>query len=199
MAANPMGGFWARLTPRERIYLLVLVLVFFTMGTIVLMYLRGNAIRDAENQITEIRAALDQVYTRGAVYKEKLEQKKKREASLSSKTLAFAPLIEDASKVSEEIKPTNEEEIKAQELGNGLVKRAYKFNLRGVTLQDLVKFIVKLESKPGHVILTESLYVRSPSTSEDRLNADVQIATWERREEEAAEGDEESKEEEEED
>jgi hypothetical protein len=187
MAANPMGGFWARLTPRERMYILVLVVVFFTMGTIVLLYMRGNAIRAAEQEITDIRAALDQVYTRGAVYKEKLEEKKKREASLSAKPLSFAPLVEEASKVAEDIKPSSEEEVPMQDLGNGLVKRAYKFNLRGVTLQDLVKFIVKLESKPGHVIVTESLYVRSPSTSEDRLNADIQIATWERRVEEAPE------------
>ena len=183
-AAAPGSGFWSRLTPRERMYLLALVVVFFTMGTIVLLYLRGNAIRDAEQEISDIRAALDQVYTRGAVYKEKLAEKKKREASLSSKQLAFAPLVEDASKVAEGIKPTNEEEIAAQEIGNGLVKRSYKFNVRGVTLTDLVKFLVKLESKAGHVILTESLYIRSPSTSEDRLNADIQIATWERREEE---------------
>lgn len=189
-ATAPVGGFWSRLTPRERMYLLALVVVFFTMGTIVLLYLRGNAIRDAEQQISETRTALDQVYTRGAVYKEKLAEKKKREASLSSKQLSFAPLVEDASKVAEDIKPTNEEEIAAQEIGNGLVKRSYKFNLRGVTLTDLVKFLVKLESKTGHVILTESLYVRSPSTSEDRLNADIQIATWERREQEK---DEESK------
>jgi hypothetical protein len=189
MAKIPAGGFWARLTPRERVYILVLVLTFFVMGTLVLVYMRGNAIRRAEEEITTIKQALDQVYTRGAVYEQRLAEKKKRESTLSTKTLLFGTLVEDASKVSENISVSNEEELPLLELSAGLVKRSYKFSLRAVSLEDLVKFIVRIESKPGHVILTENLLIRSPSDSEDRLNADVTIATWERRVQEEEEGD----------
>jgi hypothetical protein len=190
MAKNPVGGFWARLTPRERIYILVLVLTFFVMGTAVLVYMRGNAIRRAEDEITAVKQALDQVYTRGSVYEQRLEEKKKRESTLSTKTLAFGTLVEEASKVSDQVSVSSEEELPAIELSEGLVKRSYKFSLRAVTLEDLVKFLVRVESKPGHVILTENLLIRSPSRSEDRLNADITIATYERRvAEEPEEGD----------
>lgn len=181
MAKNPVGGFWARLTPSERVYILVLVLTFFVMGTLVLVYMRGNAIRRAEEEITGIKQALDQVYTRGAVYEQRLAEKKKRESTLSTKTLLFGTLVEDASRGLENVSVSNEEELPLLELSAGLVKRSYKFSLRAVSLEDLVKFIVKVESKPGHVILTENLLIRSPSDSEDRLNADITIATWERR------------------
>lgn len=183
MASNPMGGFWSRLTPRERTYILVLVLVFFMMGTLVLLYMRDKALRETEGEITDLRAALDQVYTKGAVYKERLEQKKEREAKISDESLFFSTLLEEASSVAENIQANNQEELSAQDLGGGLIKRSYKFNLRSVTLEDLVKFLTKIESKAGHIIITESLLIRSPSNSEDRLNADVTISTWERRSE----------------
>lgn len=194
MAKNPVGGFWARLTPRERVYILVLVLTFFVMGTAVLVYMRGNAILRAEDEITAVKQALDQVYTRGSVYEQRLEEKKKRESTLSTKTLAFGTLVEEASKVSDAVSVSSEEELPAIELSDGLVKRSYKFSLRAVSLEDLVKFLVRVESKPGHVILTENLLIRSPSRSEDRLNADVTIATYERRVVEEEEGSEDGEE-----
>jgi hypothetical protein len=94
--------------------------------------------------------------------------------------------------VAETVQVSNSEEIPALELGGGLLKRSFKFQLRSVTLEDLVKFLTKVESKPGHIVVTEGLLIRSPSNAEDRLNVDVTIATWERRgQAEAVEGGEE--------
>lgn len=182
MAKNPMGGgFMDRLTPRERTYVMVLVLVFFVMGTLVLLYLRGNALRDIERDIEATRQALDTVHTRGAVYKQRLEEKKEREAKISDQPLLFSTLVEEAATVAETVQVSNEEEIPTLELGAGLLKRSFKFQLRSVTLEDLVKFLTKVESKLGHIVVTEGLLIRSPSNAEDRLNVDVTIATWERR------------------
>jgi hypothetical protein len=175
------GGFMDRLTPRERTYIMVLILVFFLMGTLVLLYMRDKALRDIERDITATRQALDTVYTRGAIYKEKLEQKKQREAKLSDQPLLFSTLVEEAAAVAETVQVSNSEEIPALELGSGLLKRGFKFSLRSVTLEDLVKFLTKVESKAGHVVMTEGLLIRSPSNAEDRLNVEVTIATWERR------------------
>ncbi len=183
---NIGGGFMDRLTPRERTYVMVLVLVFFLMGMLVLLYLRDNALRAIERDITATRLALDTVHTRGAVYKERLEEKKEREAKISDQALLFSTLVEEAATVAETVQPTNEEEIPALELGTGLIKRSFKFQLRSVTLEDLVKFLTKVESKPGHIVVTEGLLIRSPSNAEDRLNVDVTIATWERRGQAAA-------------
>lgn len=175
------GGFMDRLTPRERTYIMVLVLVFFLMGTLVLLYMRDGALRGIERDITATRLAIDTVHTRGAVYKEKLEQKKEREAKLSDQPLLFSTLVEEAATVAETVQPSNSEEVPPLELEAGVLKRSFKFQLRSVTLEDLVKFLTKVESKPGHIVLTEGLLIRSPSNAEDRLNVDVTIATWERR------------------
>lgn len=179
MARN--GGFMDRLTPRERTYVMVLVLVFFVMGTLVLLYLRDKALRDIERDVTTTRQALDTVHTRGAVYKQRLEEKKEREAKISDQELLFSTLVEEAAAVAESVQVSNSEEIPALDLGGGLIKRSFKFQLRSVTLEDLVKFLTKVESKQGHIVVTEGLLVRSPSDAEDRLNVDVTIATWERR------------------
>jgi hypothetical protein len=182
MAKSSMGnGFMDRLTPRERTYIMVLVLVFFLMGTLVLLYLRDKALRDIERDITATRQALDTVHTRGAVYKQRLEEKKEREAKISDQELLFSTLVEEAATVAETVQVSNSEELAALELGEGLLRRSFKFQLRSVTLEDLVKFLTKVESKPGHIVVTEGLLIRSPSNAEDRLNVDVTIATWERR------------------
>jgi hypothetical protein len=181
MASNPFRSFWERLTPRERTMLLSLVLVFFVMGTIVLLFLRGNALRESKNEIEQIRRALDQVYTRGAVYQERLAAKRARESKISSNRVLFATLLEEAQAGVENVAVSNEEELPIVDLGDGLVKRTFKFDLRSVTLEDLTKFLSSIEGKRGHIILTEQLLIRSPSASENRLNVDVTIATWERR------------------
>jgi hypothetical protein len=182
MAKGSMGGgFMDRLTPRERTYIMVLVLVFFLMGTLVLLYLRDKTLRGIEGDITATRQAIDTVHTRGAVYKQRLEEKKEREAKISDQELLFSTLVEEAAAVAETVQVSNSEEIPALELGEGLLKRSFKFQLRSVTLEDLVKFLTKVESKPGHIVVTEGLLIRSPSNAEDRLNVDVTIATWERR------------------
>lgn len=190
-APKPMGGFWARMTPRERNLVLALVLVFFGMGTIVLFYLRGNALRKTEQKIFDLTTALDVVYTRGTVYKEKLEQKKEREKSISTESVLWASLVEDAARVAEGIEVTSEEELGAQALEGGLLKRSYKFKLNNITLDALTKFLTKVETEPGKIIITEKLTIRSHNDKEDRLQVDVTLATWEREKNETdAEGDE---------
>lgn len=174
------GGFWAGLTPRERVYMLLLVMTFFVMGTLVLLYFRGNALKQTEQEIAKVRAALTDLDTRGAVYKAKIEQKKAREGAISTECAQFASLLEEARLQVEGFKPTNEEEQPSLEIGGGLTKCAYKFDAKEVTLEQLTKLLTFLEGQPGTVISTESLVVRSISSSEDRLNADITLVTYRR-------------------
>lgn len=178
--ATAGGGFLERLTPRERTYILSLVLVFFVMGTLVLVYLRDGALRKTEKEIADIRLALDAMHTRGAVYKSKLEQKKQREAAISSESVQFASLLDEARTIVEGVSITNEEEQPPMPLGDGLVKRTYDLDVRNITLEDLIKLLTFIENKPGHIIVTENLLIRAPSATEDRLTADVTLVTYER-------------------
>jgi hypothetical protein len=185
---TPGGGFMERLTPRERTYILSLVLVFFVMGTLVLVYLRDGALRKTEKEIADIRLALDAMHTRGAVYKSKLEQKKQREAAISSESVQFASLLDEARTIVEGVSITNEEEQPPLPLGDGLVKRSYDLDVRNITLEDLIKLLTFIESRPGHIIVTENLLVRGASATEDRLTADVTLVTYERTAPEPIEG-----------
>ena len=180
VTAKPMGGFWTRMTPRERNLVLVLILVFFGMGTAVLFYLRGNALRKTEQKIFNLKTALDTVYTRGTVYKEGLAAKKEREKSISTEGVQWALLVEAAVRVTEGIEVTSEEELGAQALDDGLLKRSYKFKLNNITLDALTKFLTKVETEPGKIIVTEKLTIRSHNDKENRLQVDVTLATWER-------------------
>lgn len=181
MSARGGGSrFWDRLNPRERTLVMALVLVFFLMGTAVLFFLRASHLGGMEQEIGETRRALDLVYTRGATFKEQLRKKQERESKISSDSLQFATLIETATGKVEELAVTNQEEQPSVELGGGLKRRSIEFDLRSVTLDALTKFLATLESEPGHVIFTQRLLLRSPSASEDRLNADVELVTWER-------------------
>lgn len=178
--ANPMGGFWARMTPRERNLILVLILTAFGMGTAVLFYLRSGSLSDTEQEITRLQQALETTYTRGTIYKTRLEEKKAREKSISAEPVLWASLVEDAARVGEGIEVAQQEELGAVPLGDGLLKRTYKFGLANITLENLMKFLTKIESEPGKIILTEQLRVRSHDRTQDRLQVDVVLATWER-------------------
>jgi hypothetical protein len=151
------------------------------MGTVLLFFLRIGTLRDARNEIDAYKLALQSVYTRGSVYEERLLAKKKRESNIATDEIQFLTLVEEAQAKIEGLTLSDQEEEPPDDLGNGLIKRTFKFRLRSVSLEDAIKFLTDIESQPRRIILTEQLIIRSPSATEDRLNLDVTIATWERR------------------
>lgn len=174
------GGFMSRLQPRERALLGVLLIVFFVCATGVLFYMRGISIAEKQAAIDELRRGLDLVYTKGTVYDLKKKEKAQREARIANTSpIIFSTLIEDMSKTLVTGTIRGEEEKASVELGNGLVKRIYGFEVRGVPLEELLTFLTKLEQQPGHILVVERLGIKSPSAEEDRLNVEVELATWE--------------------
>ncbi len=177
-------GFWEKLQPRERILVMALVAVFFVMGTAVLLFLRHQKLTKIEQAIDDLREGLDLVRSFGPGYQQKLAAKDEQVSKISSEPLLFSTLIEEAEAVAE-VKTSNQAEKPPVEIVPGLRKRTVEFDLRSVSLAQLTKFLSTLESKEGHVVMTQDLMIRSPSTSEDRLNVDVVLATWERYDETA--------------
>ena len=175
-------GFWDKLQPRERVLVMALIAVFFVMATAVLLILRSRKITELDEEIAELRDGVEQVRAYGPMYEQKLAAKDEEANKISAEPLLFSTLIEEAEAVAE-VKASNQAEKPPIELAPGLRKRTVEFDLRSVTLAQLTKFLSTVESKDGHVIMTGSLTIRSPSTSEDRLNVDVVLATWERVEE----------------
>ncbi len=177
--AGRIAGAWSRLTARERMLVLVLGLVFISMASIVLFVLRSTRLDHRRDEITEIKQALDQLHTKGMVYRERLKRKQQRESTIATEPLLFSTLLEEASMLSE-VQIPRQEEMPSTDLGVGLYRRSIEFELRNVTLDQLLKFLTAVESKPGHIIFTQKLELRSPSPTEDRLNVELEVATWER-------------------
>jgi hypothetical protein len=172
-------SFWERLQPRERVLVMALVGVAFAMFAAVLMFMRYKKISAIDEEIADMREALDMSRTFGPSYKDKLANKDQASQKISSTPLLFSTLIEQAAEVAE-VKVSNQTEKPPVEVAPGLQKRTYEFDLRSITLAQLTKFLSTVESKEGHVVLTHGLTIRSPSGSEDRLNVDVVLATYER-------------------
>lgn len=172
-------NFWDRLQPRERVLVMALVGVAFLMFTAVLMFMRWKKLSAIDDEIADMRAGLDMTRTFGPVYKEKLASKAQEDQKVSAEPLLFSTLIEQAAEVAE-VKVSNQTEKPPVNVAPGLQKRTYEFDLRSVSLAQLTKFLSTVESKEGHVVITQGLTIRSPSGSEDRLNVDVVLATYER-------------------
>jgi len=172
-------SFWEKLQPRERVLVMTLVGVFFLMCTGVLLFLRYKKLSAIDDKIADLRRGLDLTRTQGASYQEKLADKAQDDQKISAEPLLFSTLIEQAAQVAE-VKVSNQTEKPPVNVGPGLQRRTYEFDLRSVTLAQLTRFLSTVEGKEGHVVLTQALTIRSPSASEDRLNVDVILATYER-------------------
>lgn len=173
-------NFWSRLSPRERVLILALVLTAFVMGTLLLVYMRGISLQETRAEIDNYRDAISKVHTRGAVYEERLAAKRMREADIATKPILFSTLLENAQRGMENFNVSDQEELPTIELGDGLVKRSFEFKLRGVKFADAVTFLTAIESQSQRILLTEQLKIRSLSPADDSLNFDVTISTWER-------------------
>lgn len=185
-------GFMARFSPRERALLGVLMLVFFITAIGALFWLRQSSFDAARDEITDLRDGLHLVRTGGTAYDTKKKEKEAREARIANaQPVVFSILLEEAQKDLVTGSLRGEEERAAVDVGNGLTKRVYAFEVRNVALEELLAFLTKLEAQPGNILFVERLMLRSPSSLEDRLNAEVELATWELQKQTEAAGEEE--------
>ncbi len=175
-----LAGMMSRLQPRERVLVGLLLIVFFVIAVAVLMMFRATTLAEEQQAIDGLREGLDLVHTRGTVYDLRKKEKAAREARIAKiEPIIFSALLEDVSKTLTDGTLRNEEEKPALELGNGLIKRIFGFEVRGVGLEELLGFLTKLEQQPGNILIVERLVIKSLSPLEDRLNVEVELATWE--------------------
>lgn len=174
------GGFISRLQPRERVLLGMLLIVFFVISTTALFMMRSSSLVEKQEAIDALRSGLDLVHTRGTVYDLKKKEKAAREARIANiQPIIFSALLEEASRSLVTGTLRGEEEKPSVELGEGLIKRVYGLEVRSVGLEELLNFLTKVEQQPGNILIVERLSIKSLSPLEDRLNAEVELATWE--------------------
>ena len=148
------------------------------MGGAMLLQMRGARFDASREAVDEMRRSLDVVYRQGAIYEELRRQKESRESKISDQRLEFTILVEKASKALENGNLSDEVEKPDLPLGGGLQKRLYSFDVKDVTLEVLLKFLEELENQRDHIVHTDRLRIASPSEVEDRLNVEVDLATW---------------------
>jgi type II secretory pathway component PulM len=180
MSAKIKGvGFWSRLQPRERVLVMALAAVFFAVLTGVLFFLRASKIDRMRTEIDGLKTAIDMVHTRGPTYQAKLANKATREAEIADTPLVFGTIIE-AAEAAAEVSVSNQQEKATLPVAEGLRQRTIEFDLKSVTLEQLTMFLASVEAQPGRVVLTQNLLIRSSNGNEDRINAEVELSTWER-------------------
>ena len=179
---------WVGLSARERNLLRGLAITAVVMAGAVLFYFRETKLSKGRKQVDELREAVRVLHGRGSVYKEKLREREAREAQISATPIMFSSLLEEAANKVEGVTATNEETQAPVDLEGGLRKQSVEFQLRAVTLAHMTEFLANLEARPGHVIFAESLKIFSSSGVEDRITADVTLASWQRVVEDAKSG-----------
>ena len=189
MASRSMTGkrvkasWWVRLTQRERQSLMLLGTIFLLVFATAIIFLRMQKLKVHDDSIAAYREAISKVFTEGSTYKERVNKKERREGLISTTPLSFTSHIAHAESLAQ-VKATDQEEKPPVDEAPGLRKRVITFEMRDVTLEQMLKFISTVEGKRGHIVLTERLEIRNLSGTgpepEDRLKVDFQMATWER-------------------
>ena len=187
MASRSMTGkrvkasWWVRLSQRERHLLMLLGTTFLFVFASAIIFLRMQKLKVQETAIADYREAIAKVFTEGGTYKERVTLKERREGLISTTPLSFTSHIEQAENLAQ-VKATDQEEKPPVDEAPGLRKRVITFEMRDVTLDQMLKFISTVESKRGHIVLTERLEIRNLSGTgpepEDRLKVDYTLATW---------------------
>lgn len=181
MEQDGRTGFLATLSARERVMVLALILTFFVMGSLLLLYLRSEALSARRAAIDEHRRALEQVHVQGPLYQELVEERRTAESSIADTEIQFNSLLEKAQVgLSEEFSVQDIDTLPAKEVGRNLIKKTFTFRLRSVHYQDAITFLTKLESEPDRILLVEEFKIRSTNEQNDAVNFDVTVATWER-------------------
>lgn len=203
MAQHSMTGkrvsasWWIRLSGRERQLLMLLGTTFLFVFAVAILFLRFQKLQAHEESITNYRQAISKVFTEGSEYRERVDKKERRENLISTTPISFASLIEQAETLAQ-VTTTDQEEKPPVDETPSLRKRMITFEVRDVTLEQLLKFISTIESKRGHIVLTENLEIRNLSGTgpepEDRLKVNFEVSTWERVGQAAADAKDEDKE-----
>ena len=86
-------NFWERLQPRERVLVMALVMVFFVMGTAVMMFLRFTKLSAIDEEIADRRQGLDLTRAFGPSWKEKLAKPKTKDSAVAFKASILLVVI----------------------------------------------------------------------------------------------------------
>lgn len=162
---------WEQISPREQRLILALGITFL----VVVLFLLGRGITggldalDEENQ--KARATLRVLHD----YRQNMGAGEVKEVKLPDEPVKLQSYLEGiAGEVGITIPGFNPQADATKE---GVVTASTRFQIRGISLQQLTDFLEKVETKSPHVVV-QSLDIKRDFRDKQKLDIDVQVTTY---------------------
>jgi len=173
----------SRMTARERAMLAALLGIFFACGAAILVVLILDGLGTIDEQTSQMRAALGALTSERDAYLDRKAENTSQRARLPAAPALQGYLEKAALEVGISI-PQSDERAPVPR-GKRHVERAVDIKLRDVNLEQLARFLHKVETGP-YLVVTSQLGVRPRYGNRERMDAEVTVSTFERSENGAA-------------
>lgn len=167
----------SRLTARERAMLAGLMTSVLGCVALVLVVFIVDGLGTIETQNADMHEALRAISTGREAYLERKRQSTSQRARQPAAPALQTYLEQTAQEVGISIPESNERPPAPR--GKRHVERAVDFKLRDVDLEQLARFLHKVENGP-YLVVTSALNVRPRYRNAERLDAQITVSTFDR-------------------
>jgi hypothetical protein len=173
----------SRLTARERAMLATLIGIFFVCGAAVLFVLILDGLGSLQEQSAQMRAGLLAIATERDAYLDRQQENTSQRARLPAAPALQGYLEKIALEAGISI-PQSDERAPVPR-GKRHVERAVDIKLRDVTLEQVARFLHKVETG-SYLVVTSQLGLRPRYGNRERMDAEITVSTFDRAENGAA-------------
>lgn len=182
MANNPLNAVTEaieRMSPRERVLALLggAVAALCLLG--VIAFIVGSRVSDLEERNDAMRQALKDIERKRVPYLQARQKIDDLEARIGQQPLQLSGFLEGAAKeAGVEIRESNPRPPEA--IGKKYLQNSMDLRLTKVTLEPLAKFLRRIETNPGNLVLVTALTVRALDDKHVDFSVDMTVSTYER-------------------
>lgn len=174
---NELRGRWERLSDRERILVSGLGVAAAAVVIAGLALAISGGISDLEDENADMRQALKDIDAHRDAYQIAKAKTAQLEVRMGAGGVQLQGFLEAAAKEAG-VEIAEQTERPAQAIGKKYVERAVDLRLRKVPLEELTKFLRRVETGPNLVVVT-SLNIRSRDDKHLDLEVEMSVSTYE--------------------
>jgi hypothetical protein len=173
----PLRNRWDRLPERDRRMLLLLGVTFVVCAVGLTTYVISGRLSALQEENSDMRQALRDLESGRDAYQQTRAKNAQLEVRLARGAVQLQGYLEAAAKEADvEIAETTERQPAAA--GKAYIERAVDLRLPKVTLEQLAKFMQRIETGPNLVVVT-ALNVRTRDDRHTDLEVDLTVSTFE--------------------
>ena len=174
---NELRGRFEALTDRERTLVSGLGVAVLAVVLITVVFSVSSKISDLEDDNAGMRQALKDIDAHRDAYQIQKAKTAQLEVRMGAGGVQLQGLLEAAAKEAG-VEIAEQTERPANPLGKKYIERAVDLRLRKVQLEDLTKFLRKVETGPNLVVVT-ALNIRSRDDKHMDLEVEMAVSTYE--------------------